>query len=342
MSHASAGKWDVALPLSEESVKLHQATFGSEHPSTLYAMTVLAEAYRAAKLPELAAAIHEQTLRIRRAKLGADDAHTISSINRLASTYLSAKKMDQAVSLYEEALQLIQAKHGPEHPDTLAAMETVANANHAAEKFDRWIAVYEELTKLRTKSLGPEHPDTLATKHKLAMHYRPAQGHYSIPMLEEVWNVRKRILPEGDKTRIHTQNELGQLLLYAGRFAESEPHLLTSYRDVLNSKEADPSVPLYYARRLLYLYAEWDKPAALAQWRAELKKLAGTDESRLGNSNSFPTLIQRSRFRAAEVVLRDYLALSEANRPDAWESHYARFMLGCRFSAKKMSPKPSR
>jgi hypothetical protein len=332
-AYAKAGKLELALPLSEEVVKLYQATHDRDHPMTLAAMTNLADTYWRANQLELSAALHEETLRIRKAKFGAEDAGTLYSLDRLARAYSLAKKFDQALPLYEEALQLIRAKHGPEHADTLAAMTNLANALRAAGQFDRWIPLCEELIKLQTTTLGPGHPDTLTTKARLGEHFREPGGYYSIPMLEEVWEVRKRILPEGDATRINTQNLLGQVLFFAGRYAEAETHLLTSYRDLLGSKDASPSQSLAYARRLVYLYAEWDKPAELAHWRAEMNKIAGS-ESPLSGAG-YTILLQRSRFRAAEVVLREHLAFSETNQPDAWETFHVQFSLGCALLGQK-------
>jgi hypothetical protein len=185
----------------------------------------------------------------------------------------------------------------------------------------------ELLLQVRKAKLGPDHPDTLGAMWGLAEGYGKAH-HFdrAVTLFEELWNIRRQNLPVGDKTRIDTQNHLGLTLLFAGRFAEAEPHLLASYRDGTSAKNFPKDWRRHYALRLVCLYAEWDKPAEVAHWQAELNHLGGADESWLPGVSL--SMLETSRFKAAELMLRELLANREKSQPDNWTTFNVKSLLG--------------
>jgi tetratricopeptide (TPR) repeat protein len=248
-------------------------------------------------------------------------------MNALASAYRAAGKQDLALPLYDETLKLRKAVLGADHPDTLASLNRLALEYQAAGKLDLSMTLYEELLKLQTEKLGADNTSTLGSMYALANVYSEGlRFDRAIPLFEELLRIRRVKLPEGNKTRIDAQNHLGLHLLFAGRFAEAEPHLLATYRDGLNAKDFPKDWLRIYALRLVCLYMEWDKPAELTKWHAELDNLGGPADIWLTNMGL--QLLQASRFRAAEFLLRECLDNREKMQPEYWTTFNTKSMLG--------------
>jgi eukaryotic-like serine/threonine-protein kinase len=193
---------ELALPLFEETLKLHKAKLGLEHPDTLTSMNNLAAAYHYVGKSDLALPLFEETLKLRKAKLGPEHPDTLTTMYSLALAYQFAGKPDLALPLAEETLKLRKAKLGPEHPDTLAAMNNLANAYRAAGKLDLALPLFEQTLKLTKAKLGPEHPLTLACMTNFAIAYQAAgKLDLALPLFEETLKLMKATLgPEHPDT----------------------------------------------------------------------------------------------------------------------------------------------
>jgi len=62
---------DLALPISEEALKVAKAKLAPDHPITLRIMRILAGAYFFARKVDLALSLSEETVRAQKVKLGA-------------------------------------------------------------------------------------------------------------------------------------------------------------------------------------------------------------------------------------------------------------------------------
>jgi serine/threonine protein kinase len=184
-TNTQAGR-ELALPLFEETLKLHKAKLGPEHPDTLTSMNNLAAAYHYAGKSDLALPLFEEALKLRKAKLGPEHPDTLTTMYSLALAYQSAGKPERALPLAEETLKLRTAKLGPEHPDTLAAMNNLASAYRAAGKLDLALPLFEKTLRLCKAKLGPDHALTLACMTDLALWYQAAgKLDQALPLLEQ-------------------------------------------------------------------------------------------------------------------------------------------------------------
>jgi hypothetical protein len=187
--------------------------------------------------------------------------------------------------------------------------------------------LYDELLERRITKFGPNHPDSIdAFRASIQAYQISGDFARAASLYEQLWAIQKQSLPAGHRTRIDTQNLLGLHLVLAGRFAEAEPHLRTSYEDGVRARGFPEEWRLAYTVRLFALYAEWNKPAEVAHWRAESKKYGDEGEARLSRTGL--ETLQASRFRAAELLLRDCLAIQEKTRPEAWNTFDTKSMLG--------------
>jgi eukaryotic-like serine/threonine-protein kinase len=343
-AYRAVGRVDLALPLFEKTLTLRKTKLSPDHPETLVSMNNLAGAYRSVGKLDQAVSLWEETLRRQKAVLGPDHPNTLTTMYNLALVYQQVGKLDLAVTLHEKTLERRRAKLSADHPDLFVSIVWLAGAYQATHRTDLAQPLYEEAHTL-LQTFRSDDPRRIARTGVLAGNYREGrQFARAVPLFEELWRIRKAILSEGDKTRIDTQNHLGLLLLLAGRLAEAEPHLLASYDDGTSAKDFPKDWPKVYAIRLISLYTEWDKPAEAAKWQDELNRLGGANEASLvpaGNKSTASNhaamnylrgtgvqMLEASRFRAAELLLRSCLDHREKAGADNWGTYHTKSMLG--------------
>jgi hypothetical protein len=200
---------ELALPLFEETLKLHKAKLGPEHPDTLTSMNNLAAAYHYAGKTDLALPLFEETLKLRKARLGPEHPDTLATMYGLALAYQLAGKPALALPLAEETLKLRKVRLGPEHPDTLAAIDNLGNAYRAAGKPDLAVPLFEERLERCKARVGPEHHDTLTSMNNLAAAYRDAgKLDLALPLFEQALKLMKAKLGPDDPDTIRSMLQL--------------------------------------------------------------------------------------------------------------------------------------
>jgi tetratricopeptide (TPR) repeat protein len=132
----SAGKLELAIPLSEETLKRRRATLGDDDEHTLQTMNNLGLLYVEVRKLDLAIPMLEETVRLRKARLGPEHTDYLTSLNNLAMAYNAAGKLDLALPRFEEVHRLITAKVGPDHPHTLTTMNNLAYGYRVAGRLD--------------------------------------------------------------------------------------------------------------------------------------------------------------------------------------------------------------
>ena len=127
MGCQAAGKFDLALPLFEETLRLRTAKLGPSHPDTLNSMNNLAQGCNAAGQRDQAMEILEMAYPRMKTTLGPNHPYTLRCMHNLAAGYLNAGKLDLGLPLIEETVRLMKTRVGPHHFETLTAMNTLAH-----------------------------------------------------------------------------------------------------------------------------------------------------------------------------------------------------------------------
>jgi len=138
------GKFDLAIPLFEETLNLQRTRLGFDHPLALSTLDAMAECYRRSSKWELAMPLFEEALRLRKLRFGFDHPDTITSMNSIGVGYLQIGKVDLAMPLFEELLKVRRAKFGFDHPDTLAPVGNLAFCYGFVGRADLALALYQE------------------------------------------------------------------------------------------------------------------------------------------------------------------------------------------------------
>jgi tetratricopeptide (TPR) repeat protein len=101
---------------------------------------------------------------------------------------------------------------------------------------------------------------------------RPAEA---IPLLEEAWAIRRRILPRGAYWRMVTGLNLGMAYANATEYDKAEPLFLEAHRVVLESYGAGSEFARSSARRLSDLYTKMGRVAEAAKYGADRRPAGG-------------------------------------------------------------------
>jgi tetratricopeptide (TPR) repeat protein len=334
VAYDNAGKLDLAIPLQEETLRLHKARLGPDHPDTLKCMNNLAVSYNYAGQRSRALRLHEEALALTKAKLGPDHPDTLASMSNLGATYNGAGKPDLAIPLQEETLRLHKAKLGPDHRGTLATMNSLAASYAHVGRYDRALELFEEALALRRSKLGPDHPDTLqALGDQADCLANSGQIDRAAEILEEVIALRRKTQGEGHPDTLRSRMNLAILDLARGRLDTAEAAGRAILDDCRAKLGADDRVTIAAGLALArVLEARGDRGAAAPLYRAALesarKKPSDREALAAALTESGRSRLAGGDWTRAEALLREALAVREAEKPQHWQTAEAKSLLG--------------
>jgi serine/threonine protein kinase len=333
-AYQAAGRLDEAVPLYEQTLMLRKAALGPLHPDTLTSMSNLASAYLAAGLLAEAVPLHEEALALFRSRLGPEHPATLTTMSNLAWAYQKADRLQDALPLYEQTLMLRKATLGAQHPDTLNSMNNLASAYYAAGRLDQALPLLEETLALQKTKLGPEHPATLTTMNNLASAYQAAgRLEEALPLLEETLALqRAKLGPEHPHT-LNSMNNLASAYYAAGRLGQALPLFDEAATGVAKRRfqheYAGPmianTIDAYEAAAQLDRAEFWRR-----KWLAHVKDTAGPQSLPYAGELAALglNLLRQEKWREAEAVLRECLAIRQKQQAEAWTTFDTQFLLG--------------
>jgi eukaryotic-like serine/threonine-protein kinase len=334
-AYVAAGRLDRAIPLFERTVESRTATLGANHPDTLVTQNNFALALRDAGQWHRAIPLFERTLAAETATLGADNPRTLLTQNNLALTYRDDGQWDRAIALFEQTLKTRSAKLGPEHPDTLLTQHNLAMAFREAGQWDRAIPLLEQTLASQVAQLGPDHPFTLLTQSNLGPAYLAVgQVDRAIALLETTRAARAAKLGVDHPSTLTSQNNLALAYLAAGRSQEGIALLEATLAARTAKIGADHPATLNTRYELASAFqAEGQARRAESIFRdvldARQQKL-GAEHPDVAQVLSAlgANLIEQEKWPEAERLLRESLAIWEAQRPDDWSRFDTESRLG--------------
>ncbi|HIE49080.1 MAG TPA: tetratricopeptide repeat protein, partial [Gammaproteobacteria bacterium] len=218
----SAGEYDRAAVLAEQTLKLANKTFGRKHPNTLISMNNLAALNDDLGRYEQAEPLFIETLALSKEILGLKHPNTLTSMSNLAELYRVQGRYEQAEPLFTETLALSKEILGLKHPDTLIDMDNLASLYKAQGRYEQAEPLFTETLALSKEILGLKHPDTLLSMDNLASLYK-AQGRYeqAEPLYIETLALSKEILGLKHPDTLLSMSNLALLYKAQGRYEQA-------------------------------------------------------------------------------------------------------------------------
>ena len=171
MTYMDLGLSEKAIALNTIALKNKVELLGTEHPSTLFTMAILAQAFKLHKSYDKAVPLSAQALEMRRKVLGSEHPDTLWSMNNFASMYHEQGLYDRAIELESEAFETRKRVSGSEHEDTLDIMAGLAVSLHAIDRRQSASNLMELCAANSLITLGTTDPVSVA-RQEVAEHWR--------------------------------------------------------------------------------------------------------------------------------------------------------------------------
>jgi tetratricopeptide (TPR) repeat protein len=217
------GKYERALALFEEVVKVHQRTLGLEDRRTLGSMNNLANVFYSMKRYEDARKLYEETLSWQRRIQGPDKIDTLRTMSNLAATLTAKGDLEEARKLHEETLSILERTRDSDHPQTLTTKNNLADLLWDQGERNRARKLLEEVLDSRQRVLGKKHLATLETMNDLAtLSAEEGQFEDARRRCEEALQLWQSAFP-GHPDTLRTMNRLARILAMASDVKVRDP-----------------------------------------------------------------------------------------------------------------------
>jgi serine/threonine-protein kinase len=267
MIQARKGASD-AKDLLRRSFDIRQKLYGPEHPETLTALSGLADYYfMSGRYAESEIFRRELLARDRKVK-GSHHPDVANDLSDLGQDLFVQGDLAAAEPLIREALGIAQKRWGAENPMTLTytlQLGMVLSEKGAAAAAE---PLLWEALEGRRKSEGSQ-GFSVARSSEVLADFLARTGHpqEALPLAQQAVETFTRH-PKADVYRAMARSVLGDCLVSLHRFAEAEPHLLSTLETLEHRRGFDAERQARLTReRVVHLYEAWGRPEQAAAYR---------------------------------------------------------------------------
>lgn len=218
IQYASAGRYEVAVPLCKQALEDLERTSGRDHPDVATMLNILALVYRDQNKYREAANLLNDALAIRERTLGGNHPAVAATLNNLAVLYGKRGKYRDAEPLCLRALQIREQVLGPDHPDVAKQLNNLALLCQNQGKYAEVEEYYRRALKIYEEKLGDDDPNVAKTKNNLASAYLK-QG-----KLKEAEALYKQVLSRAHEREFGAISEKNRPIWMLADAAEAGSH----------------------------------------------------------------------------------------------------------------------
>lgn len=312
------GKYDEALTLTQQTLKLQEQALGKEHQTVAGSLLVLGQIYRNKADYDNAEIACKNSLEIYEKTLGKEHADTASVLDNLARIYQEKGEYDKAEPLYNKALQIREKTLGKEHFYVSNTLGNLAAIYKSKGEYDKAEPLYNRALQIREKSLGAEHAFTSTALNNLAEFYKIKGDYDKAEMLfKRALDIREKTFGNSHPNTALSLNNLAELYRTKKEYDKAEP--LYNRALQIYEKSFDPFHPTIAVvlSNLAVLYnamTEYDKSETVAKRALDIREKAlGTDNLLICYAlNSLAAAYQNKKEHdKAEVLFKKALDIRE-------------------------------
>jgi tetratricopeptide (TPR) repeat protein len=278
------GKYDEALPLAIQGVKLAQSTFGPVDPQLAVALSNLAQVYTDQGKYGSAEPIYLRAWEIIEKAKGGESLEASIFLGDLARFYNEQSLYAKAEPLYLRILHIDEKILDPGDPDLATDLNNLGTLYFRQGKYDKAKPLFERALAIDQKSSGPESAAVSmdAANLGLALDYL-AQYAEAKPLLERALRIDEKVHGAGHPDVAHDLINLGVLSVDEGKYAEAEP-LFRRALDIFGSALGPDHANVAMASSKLALV--YDHLGKYAQAEPLFQNALEIDEKALGPEHS--------------------------------------------------------
>jgi tetratricopeptide (TPR) repeat protein len=156
----SQGLFGQAESMFLEAVRIRKKILGSDEPSTLLSLNLLASVLADLGKYSEAESMYRQTLATREKVLSLDHPDTLGTMNNLAEVLRSQGKYLEAETMHKQTLATCEKLLGLNHPNTLKSVYCLAHLLASRHRYDESTTLYKRACVGYDTILGKDHPTT--------------------------------------------------------------------------------------------------------------------------------------------------------------------------------------
>jgi serine/threonine protein kinase/tetratricopeptide (TPR) repeat protein len=264
-----------AETLAVRALEMRRKLLGNEHPQLAVSLNRLAGILTdEGKLPE-GEALYREALEVAR-KRGPEGSAVRVYLTGLAVNLRYQGRPAEAETLARQALALDQKALGQAHPGVLPGVNALAAVLQDQAKLAEADQLYRDQLPAIVSQLGE---DSLALASALAQWAEilvaQGRGTEAEPLARQCLEIFEHKVPS-DFVTASARTTLGAALLDQKRYSESEPLLLSGYREIFdNPAQTRPAGRLRLERTvqsLVQLYLATSRPDQAAEWKQKLQE----------------------------------------------------------------------
>ncbi len=169
-----AGKIDVAVPVLERAIKLHETIVGTEHEETIGVLVELGAVHRARGRKDFAASCFHYALRYYQRTKGPIVTEAMETLGMLVSCYEESNEREKAAAEYERLLLLLEREVGRDLEETGEMQFSVASIYMRWGNYTRARELLGECVGTFRRHGGPR----LAVAYETLAHVEEFSGHF--------------------------------------------------------------------------------------------------------------------------------------------------------------------
>lgn len=153
-----AGRYEEALRIGEERLKLSKQQFGEQAEETSNALDRLATFHQSLGQYEASEPLYRQAIEIGKATIGETHPDYATRLNNLATLLRNMGRHDDAEPLFRQSIEIDKATIGETHPAYAIRLNNLATLLRATGRYDEAEPLYRQATEITKTALGETHP----------------------------------------------------------------------------------------------------------------------------------------------------------------------------------------
>ena len=222
--HAGDGDYDLALPLLERSLELHEQARGPDHPEVAAAMLTLADVLQETAAHGRALALCRRALSVLEAAHGPVHEEVAQALNHVGLLQHALGDYGAATAAYERSLRIYEQVHGETHPYVAAGLNNLAGLQMAKGRRREALPLIERSLAILEAAYGETHLDVARVQNNLAvLHNKLASYDRACELAERSLAIRRELLEPDHPDIADSLSDLAGVYRAMGRLGEALP-----------------------------------------------------------------------------------------------------------------------
>ncbi len=260
---SNVGKFDEALPLVENALKIRLAELGEDNSETAIALNQLARIYTIRGNFEKAEQTNQRALSIREKIFGAEHPDVALSLHNLALLYDRKEELGKALLFHQRALKIRENVLGLEHPvvatsfiNTATVYDHQGNKPKAVEMLKRALTIQENAVGIESLN-GAVIINNLAKSYVDLGEYAKAE-----PLLKRALVLLEKLFGPDNFRLADPLTNLARFYMYQGDYAAAEPvfqHALKLYEKFQGAEHPATAMAIHNLGSFYFFKGDYGK-----------------------------------------------------------------------------------